>query len=290
MENTPAFWQTQIFNKSQREQLRFRHMDRLFGSTTGDMRCLIAGGTPALHQAVVRRFRGQWTSAAFTPDEAAAIEPMTDGPVILAEDLRFPVAPETYDRIIIVDVFEKVEDDAAMIAECHRILKNSGILLLVAAHRKPFGSLMLLQRLLGLRAVQPGNVRPGYTGRELFDLLKDGFDVQETHTFSRFCLEAGTLLAGLLSGVFLRTEKPHPDNQAALADYYRSVLRAVTLTRLPIWLFSRLDALLFTAKGYLLIARAKKRMWRPRKTPILRDGRSIAEATLGGKIGTALEY
>ena len=39
-----------------------------------------------------------------------------------------------------------------------------------------------------------------------------------------------------------------------------------------------------------LIVRAQKRQLLPRRTPVLADGRSIAEAALGGKIGTAAPF
>ena len=56
------------------------------------------------------------------------------------------------------------------------------------------------------------------------------------------------------------------------------------------WLAAQLDKLLFFTKGYCLIGRARRRQWRPRRTPVLADGRSIAEAALGGKIGTAAPF
>ncbi|MDD4736810.1 MAG: methyltransferase domain-containing protein [Kiritimatiellae bacterium] len=289
MENTAAYWQNRIFTKSFPEQLRFRQMERLFGNTTGDMRCIVAGGTPAMHQAV-QRFRGQWTSAAFSQEEAKTLSSMTENRVLLFENGKFPAEQEEVDRIILVDVLERIDDDAALIAECHRILKNSGILLLVTLHRKKYGLLRPFRRLLDVHPIHASTRRDGYTGAELFDLLKDGFDVQETHTFSHFFTELGTLLTVFLGGFVIRREKNASDTPAAQADYFKAVYRFLSILRPFLWILSRFDLFLFLTRGYLLIACAKKRMWRPRKTPVLRDGRSIAEATLGGKIGSALEY
>lgn len=289
MENTSAFWQAQIFRKNFRERLKLHHIERLFGTASGDMRCLVAGGTPALHQAI-HHFRGQWVSAAFSQDEYDALSMLTDDKVILCENHRFPGDREEFDRIIIVETFEKLEDDGAFMAECHRILKNSGILLLCSVHRRKYSALHLLRHLLDVHPANTASHRNGYTGAELFDLLKDGFDVQETHTFSRFFTESGHLLISVLGGFFIRTSPPPLDNQALQADFYHRVYRHFSLMWLPSWLLAQLDVLFFFTKGHLLIARAKKRMWRPRKTPVLRDGRSIAEATLGAKIGSALEY
>ena len=52
--------------------------------------------------------------------------------------------------------------------------------------------------------------------------------------------------------------------------------------------FFTLNAVFFFLPDHHMVLRAKRRMmWVPRVTPRLRDGRSIAEAALGSKIGTA---
>ena len=284
-----SYWQIQLFRKNYREQLRLRHIQRLFGNSTGDMRCLAVGGSPALHQAL-HQLRGQWCSAAFTQEECDALSALTGAPAILCTENRFPSdRRENFDRIIIVETFERLEDDSAFISECHRILKTSGILLLVSTHRKQYSALHLLRRLLDIRPAITASHSNGYTGAELFDLLKDGFDVEDTQTFSRFFAEAGHLIVTVVGGVAVRGT-PSTDNETQRADFYRRMYQYFAAMYPWVWLLSRLDFLLMPAKGHQLIARAKKRMWRPRKTPILRDGRSIAEATLGGKIGSAQEY
>ena len=64
---------------------------------------------------------------------------------------------------------------------------------------------------------------------------------------------------------------------------------AVYAAFLPLfWLAEILDAVFFFLPDHHMVLRAKRRMmWVPRVTPRLRDGRSIAEAALGSKIGTA---
>ena len=54
------------------------------------------------------------------------------------------------------------------------------------------------------------------------------------------------------------------------------------------WLAGILDVIFFFLPEHHMVLRAKRRMmWVPRVTPRLRDGRSIAEAALRSKIGTA---
>ena len=74
------------------------------------------------------------------------------------------------------------------------------------------------------------------------------------------------------------------------AGWGASSLRWYGALRYPFKLAVALDTLLAFTRGYDLIARARRRPWRPRRAPILSDGRSIAEAALGGKIGTAAPF
>jgi hypothetical protein len=71
----------------------------------------------------------------------------------------------------------------------------------------------------------------------------------------------------------------------AVIERFCKVRRAT----LPLLVLAQgLDMLLFLARGSCLVCRARRRsFWRPRKSPVLLDGRSIADATINTKIGTA---
>jgi hypothetical protein len=56
------------------------------------------------------------------------------------------------------------------------------------------------------------------------------------------------------------------------------------------WIAAQLDLLLFFTRGYHLVAIAQRKIWRPRRTPVLKDGRSIADATLNTRIGSAAPF
>ncbi len=53
-----------------------------------------------------------------------------------------------------------------------------------------------------------------------------------------------------------------------------------------LWLLSKLEFL----PGHKLALKSRRRLWRPRTTPKLVDGRSIAEAAINTKIGTAAPF
>jgi SAM-dependent methyltransferase len=287
MENTAAYWQLKILHKSIRESIRFQRIRQLVGTATGNMRCLVAGGNPALHYQI-HHLIGNWTSLAYSQQECDALKRMVGDNVLLLNPHTLPDGE--FDRIIIIDLLEKVDDDRAFVAACHRALRDSGLLLLNVAHQKKWSGLSLLRKLLDVAPDAAQVRRTGYTNSGLFDILKDGFDVEETTTFSRFYSETMHLLVAF-AGSFVVSEPPPIDNEETrLAAYYHRIYRYYAFMYPLTWLVTRLDLLIFMTKGYLLLSRAKKRMWRPRKSPKLRDGRSIAEATLGGKIGTAAEF
>ena len=59
-----------------------------------------------------------------------------------------------------------------------------------------------------------------------------------------------------------------------------AVMRMYSVAGIFYVLAAQLDMLLFFTRGHYLIAHAKRRAWRPRKTPVQSDGRTITEAVL----------
>jgi hypothetical protein len=155
--------------------------------------------------------------------------------------------------------------------------------LILHVRRKRRSLVGLFRRLAGLTDPTRPMVRAGFTPTELFDVLKDGFDVQETGGYGRFFSEFANLLAELFAGVI-----PWSCEPAALSERRLRRTAAVYAAFIPVfWLAGLLDAVFFFLPDHHMVLRARRRMlWVPRVTPRLRDGRNIAEATLGYKIGT----
>lgn len=85
----------------------------------------------------------------------------------------------------------------------------------------------------------------GYVDKQVFDLFKHGFDVLGSRSYCRFWTR--------------------------LAESSRShALQSVA---------SVLDCLVL-AKGYKMVAYGRRKVWRERPTPVLRDGRSLSQAVL----------
>jgi hypothetical protein len=135
-------------------------------------------------------------------------------------------------------------------------------------------------------------VRPGYTEAQLFAVLKDGFDVEQARTYSRFFTQ---LLDTGIRWISERQQANHDAVKGTLlteADFQR-LEKSLKLYRVIFpffWLAAQLDRLLVFTNGFMLIARARRRPWLKRATaPTLRNGRSLAEAALGGRIGSAVK-
>ena len=185
---------------------------------------------------------------------------------------HFPFSDGEFSGVVAVDVLEYIADEQKFVRECHRVLREDGYLVVHGRHLKRWSLLNVARR---SAAVEEDRrlVRRGYSQSALFDTLKDGFNIETFEIYSRFPSELAALVTVLLLTEF------HP---APL--WLRRTLLALG------WIAARLDCLALGTKGYRFVAVARRRVWRPRRSPVLRDGRSLAEAALGGKIGSAAPF
>ena len=283
-----AEWSLQLFRLSLLKQEKWRAIARLLGPMEHQSG-LDIGGDNGVISLLLRRQGGAWTSAEGSAPAVAAIRRLVGDRVVEIEGHRLPLADGQFDVVVIIDYLEHVIADEAFIAECHRVLKPHGTLVVNTPHCKR-SPLHALRRLLGLTDRRHGHVRPGYTVNQLFNVLKNGFDVQEVQTYSRCCSQ---LLDTGIRWISERRGVPRDAVKGALIGEaeFRRLGKLIRLYRAlyPLfWLAVQMDRLLFFTRGFMLIVRARRRNWIPRAaTPVLRDGRSLAEATLGGHIGSA---
>ena len=138
----------------------------------------------------------------------------------------------------------------ALVQECHRVLKTPGSLLVSCDYRKRLN-------LAGLLVRRTGQIQnPGYNERQLFDLLKTGFDVLGVRTYCRFWVQLVRLIL----------DAPGRGKGRAASGLY--------------WIASQLDALLFLTKGYQAIAHGSRKGWRVRQPLSARHGMHISESVL----------
>lgn len=261
-----------LFQRAYVLKARLRAVQQAFGPLR-EREVLYIGPAPEALRSRLLTLGGDWT---FTEERGEL--PYHDG---------------RFDCVVLVNHLERVEDDYAFIADVHRVLKSAGLLYVEAEHAKRWTVWRPLRRLFAVEDFMADRVRLGYTEGGLFDLLKDGFDIQTTRTYARFFSEGVETVQRLAMGAFVGPAGAE-DDEALGTDMQarvRSRLYWIQSVLYPFFVISTvLDWLLFFTKGYRLRAVARRRLWKPRRTPVLRDGRSLADATLNSRIGTAAPF
>jgi len=200
-----------------------------------------------------------------------------------------PFKERAFDRVVIYDCLEYLPESQPFLMECHRVLKENGRLVVHVPSTKRSRSRALREALAASPVSRP-TLTP-YPATRLFSAVKDGFDVEEDRGYLRFFLGWAESLATSLGELAIRGMRNRAVqmgmeavNEAVAERFFR-----VRKSMYPLLLLANaLDALLFLGRGSYVVCRARRRsFWRPRRTPVLLDGRSIADATINTKIGTA---
>lgn len=277
------------FEVSPPRRAAYRRLAGLMGPT-GGRRCLAVLAEDVLVATQFMEAGGTWDCVGLLDQSGPVAEAQLGSRIQSLQDGKLPYADELFDIVLMDEALEYVEDDAAFVAECHRVLKPTGRLVIKVEVLKKWSLVTGVRRLFGFAAGGPNRVRTGYSEPLLFGVLKDGFDTEEVHTWSRFFAESFEIVTQMVMVVCNAVPSPitgnAPDDERALMSY-RRLVRLLTILRPFAWLAGKLDWLIPFTRGYRMAVRARHRAWKPRRTPTLTDGRSIADATINTKIGTA---
>jgi len=260
--------QLKLFKKLLPQQAKLREIVRLLGNIEGKS-CLDAGFDNAVISKHLRQRGGTWRTLVRQAEAKRSIEEAVGSGVESFDGYSMPFDDKTFDVIILSDFLERVTDDHALITECHRILRPTGRLIVNVPHTKSWSVLNLLENLIGQSDEKKKRVRLGYTEAELFQLLKHGFDVHTVRSYSRAFVEFIDMIVQMkVRGI---AGSMNPDER---------LMKLYSIAYPFYWCAFQLDGLLFFMKGYNIVSVAVRHPWRPRKAPILNDGRSITEAVL----------
>ncbi|WP_168433616.1 class I SAM-dependent methyltransferase [Pontiella sulfatireligans] len=280
-------WQQKLFSRSIRRSRKLERILNLVGKAL-NLQCLEISAGDGVISANLRTLGGSWKTA--VPNKAAAhsISYSQNEAITLIEHGQLPFEDHSFDRLVIVDALKNFTEDATFIRECHRVLKNDAWVIISEARRVPFSLVALLQRIFSLSPVAKGQRRNGYTPGGLFNILKDGFDVPETISYSNGLLETAATLGEAVQKSMSSDHYWLIAEKAGQSELYR-YRRLYSLAGFAypfLWLFSKMEFL----PGHKLLVKSRRRHWRPRLQPKLIDGRSIAEAAINTKIGTAAPF
>ena len=280
-------WQEKLFKRSVRRARKLNKTEELVGNTR-NLQCLEISSGDGVVSTHLRSLGGSWKTAVSTKSAADSVGYNISDPIVLIENGKLPFDDGAFGMVVIVDALKGISADSDFIRECHRVLKSDGWVIISEECRRPISLTALLQKLLGVSPVAKGQKRNGYTGSELYNILKDGFDVPETIVYSNGLLESAAVIGEAIQKLVLPEHYWLIRAKAGQEELYR-YQRLYTLAGMAyplLWILSKLDFL----PGHKLLVKSRRRPWRPRRQPKLVDGRSIAEAAINTKIGTAAPF
>jgi SAM-dependent methyltransferase len=143
---------------------------------------------------------------------------------IRATDLREPGDEKTYDIVICSDVLEHIEEDALVVSNLAKSLRNGGVLIVTSPSVPQPRHLPLVrwrERRIGFHPSHYGHVRDGYSEGDLRRLLDGaGLEIDTIHrTFGPF----GTLMFDLF--FVTGDSKPNPLVFAAMFPVHMTLAR-----------------------------------------------------------------
>lgn len=173
-----------LFKYSPLKRQKFREIDSCLGSTRG-LRCLELGSGNGVISLLLREHGGTWVSADPDVNCVRATRALVKENVYHLADHRLPFRDDEFDRIVIVDCLEHIEEDGLFVEELHRVAKSNAELVLNVPYSDATILEKISERLLSLNETH-GHLRDGYDLEGLHRLLQPWFTVSNHKTYMRF--------------------------------------------------------------------------------------------------------
>lgn len=263
MNETP--WQLELVKRSLKKKEKIAHLRRLV-RPAARARCLDLGCAQGILSHFLRRGGGRWTHADQDLTNLRTTRGVAGASLVRVAPARLPFADGAFDLVAAPDYLEHVEDDDALIREIARVLKPGGRLVAFVPHAGRFFLLHKLRPALGMTLDFYGHKREGYSLSGLSaKLAAAGFRTAGHLTYSKFFSEFLELILNALYVRFLappaaealRDGRIRPTTAGEFASSRKS-FRLYGLVYPLVWVFSRLDMLLFFQRGYSLAVWADK--------------------------------
>lgn len=251
-------WALRLFRKSPLKRDKVAALLSVLGPVDGK-RCLDLGSDNGVVSLLLRQQGGSWASGDLTPETVEAIRGLVETDVHLVTEDKLPFVDREFDLVVVADMIEHVEGEAAFVAELARVLKPSGRLIVNTPHVRNT-ALRRLRLRLGQTDEKHGHLRPGYTRESLARLLRDRFEIGETKSYTKaFSETIDTVMQFGLESLGKKGSKKGVvvtggdlNRHARLFTVYSAIFPFV-------WAFSRMDALLPGNDGYRLLLVATRK-------------------------------
>ncbi len=218
------------------------------------------GFTNAGVSQILRQSGGYWMSVEPTDERRNLVAAALGEETVLTagQNSELPFEDKQFDVVVLAHgALPRDGDEArAMIRECHRVLKAGGHFLLTLAYRKRYGLASALNR-----KYVAGDVGGSYTETEVFQLLKDGFDVLGFRFTCRFWVQL----------VRQWVDRRREGGLYGMANGWLRFLYAVALF---------LDGGLFFTKGHQMTVSGRRKGWREKHAHVMSKNTPVSDAML----------
>jgi SAM-dependent methyltransferase len=256
-------WHLKLFRKSVLKQNKWKQIQSMLGETA-NRTCLDVGSDNGVISFLLRQQGGRWSSADLDDTAVASITELVKENVYQLDGSKTAFKDDEFDKIIIVDYLEHIQDDRGFIDEAYRILRPDGELIINVPHITD--SLLRKFRLaIGQTDEKHGHLRPGYRIQDIEKLIDGKFEILSHRTYSRFFSEAIDTLITFGYGMVKKESGGAEENQGSKGvlvtssdmGKHKKAFMLYSAIYPIVWLLGKLDRLLFLSKGYMMIVKAK---------------------------------
>ena len=256
-----AAWAIALFQRSVLKQAKFRRIMSLLDNPAGKTN-LDIGADNGVISHLLRLRGGEWHSADLDERAVDSIRGLVGSNVHRLEGSRMPFPDRMFDQVVVVDYLEHIGDDSTLARELGRIVKPGGHVIINVPHLRPGSRLNRLRHAIGLTDEWHGHVRPGYDASGLAALLGPALVIERSVTYSgAFSELIDTGLNGLylrMQGAGARASQKGTVITASDVRKHRKQFMLLSVLYPVLWVFAKLDALLWFQPGYKLIVRARR--------------------------------
>lgn len=275
-------WQLGMFRKGLKKRLRLKALKGLLLPLGPHERCLLltCGDNNGAMNYFLRELGGRWSWADLEDTSIAEMSILLGEPVLHAPEEALPFADGEFDRVVVIDVHEHVDDPRIVTAELARILKPGGQIIITTPNGDDTKLAVRIKNLVGMSKEAYGHTRVGLTADEIEALMRgDGLRPRSRQWFSGFFTEMLELSINFMYVKVLRKDAEPAGSQApsggqmpadhghdhdhdhaeiapATADQLRKVKTSYRIYSVifPVyWLLSQLDWLVFFLEGYCVV-------------------------------------
>jgi SAM-dependent methyltransferase len=256
-------WALTLYRRSVIKQEKLRQLITALGDTAHKT-CLDLGGDNGVISLLLRQRGGTWWSADLDEKTVDSTRQLVGPDVVRLQNNRTPFPDHTFDVVVIVDLLEHLHDDRGFLDDLARVLKPGGRLVVNVPHVKRRSLLNRLRHAVGLTDEKHGHVRPGYDLESLKTLLDERFTLETSRTYSRAFSETVDIAVNLAYGLRSKSSAGAGSSKGTVVtrgdlEKRRKEFLLFSCVYPLLWVWSRLDVLLFLQPGYRLIVSATRR-------------------------------